>query len=133
MTEASEGEALPPLPPDGAPVDQSEDLRRAIRPDYFSDGEISDGAFRSSKPLSMDVASRCSLEESRNRKPTWRLAVLPCKAFTDKGYQPVHAPIKDDPVDPDNPAHAEVRAKITRSHARALAGEARQRLYEPLS
>ena len=117
----------------GTPVSESVDVRRAVNSEYVQDGEITRAAF-SSKDLSLDVASLCSIDESRSRIPHKFWAELRCKAFTERGYKPVHDPFENDPRYGTNLAHAKVPGRINnKTHQRELANEARQRLFAPLS
>lgn len=98
----------------GSEVSEDDELRRAIHHTQLDDdGEPTSAAFKSIN-LSLDVASLCSLEETRRRFRLKSVAVLRCRSFRELSYAPLHNPL------PDNPAHAIVPGKIRDSAARKL-------------
>ena len=121
-----------PLPPTaGTAVRPEEDLRRAIRPEYVKAEEISEGAFRT-RDMSMDAASLASLQESRERKQAWGLAVVRCDEFHARHYTPEHDPLVNDPDLGTNLSHCLLRQRMTPAAARAIALVAFKRYLPPL-
>ena len=67
------------------------------------------------KNTSLDVASLCSLDDSRRRFARSFIAILACRSFVELDYQPLHKPSRR------NVAHAEVPGRIRDTARRQLA------------
>ena len=116
---------MPRQPRDGAPVDEAEDLRRAIRPTQLDDvGRPTSAPFRT-QDMSVDVASLAPLEETRWRFPASYIAVVLCRSFVEEGYNPLHRPQEE------NISHAVVPGRLTKGTARKIARNAVKDLHPP--
>lgn len=123
------------IPERGSPVDEREDLRRALHNVELDDeGKPPSSVFRT-KDMSVDVAGLCTLAETQARHPGEIIAIVACIEFRRLGedYYPVHWPEDADAEKgvPANPAHALVRKKLGDGKARQIARIAAQRLVFP--
>jgi hypothetical protein len=69
--------------------------------------------------MSVDLASLTTVERSLAGRPEHSLAEVKAEVFRQRGYAVIRDPL------PDNPAHALVCGRMSKSHAREIARAAR--------
>ncbi len=109
--------AAPRTPDPGTPVALEEDLRRAVRPVDLDERRRPTSAPFYTRDMSVDVASLAPLAATRARWPTRWIAITKCRLYVERGYQPEHAPLKD------NMAHAIVPGRLSKGKAREIANK----------
>ena len=95
-------------------------LRRHIHPtQIYDDGSVSVAAFKTTD-MSLDLCRMRTLEESCAAAPGKGMAEFAAKVASDAQLVVEFDPIKDDPRDPDNPAHCVIKGKVREGPAKKL-------------